>query len=306
MPPSANGKLANRMVPSSFNTTLLMLRQTAACAAGGVAHDIATQQRFIVGTVAQGSESVEIIPQERLRTGCSYTLTLRQRFFANIYLQQASETAPDVVVNVTGETTRPTRVSGNVTNSAGGAPLVVTFSEPIDLPTLSAATVSDGTAAVPGAFTTSGNTVVFAPATFWRTGLTYTATFPTSVADLAGNTLAAQQTVTLTTETTAPVAPTTATTVGDSLVLTFNEALDPASVVPTTFGTGGTAGTVLVREAGNATTVEACVTAIGATIVVDHIGVAAGTALEIVVTTAVRDQAGNAVATERVIAATAP
>lgn len=298
-------QLENRVLPASFNENSVRFEQTAACALGGAAHVIATVNRLTPAAVPLAGDVIRVAPQEFLRSGCSYRLTLRQRFFSNIHTI-SNDAAADVVINVTGEAVRPTRVSGNVSNSAGGAPLVVTFSEPIDLPTLSAATVSDGTGAVPGAFTTSGNTVVFTPATFWRTGLTYTATFPTSVADLAGNTLAAQQTVTLTTETTAPVAPTTATTVGDSLVLTFNEALDPVSVVPSTFGAGGSAGTVLVREAGNGTSVDACVTAIGATIVVDHIAVAAGTALEIVVTTEVKDEAGNAVAADRVIAATAP
>ena len=306
MPLSSNGKLANRMVPSAFNDTSVVFQQTAACALGGAARTIATRQAFTVATVVQGSELIDVIAGEALRSGCAYRLTLKQRFFANIYLQQNSATAPDVVINVTGETTRPTLQPGNVTNVAGNATLVATFSEPINVATLAAATVNDGTGAVTGTFSTTGNTVVFTPAALWRTGLTYTATFPTTVADLAGNTLAAAATMTLQTETVAPVAPATVTTLGDTLVLTFNEALNPASVTPTTFGAIAAAGTVLVRAAGTAATIEACISVRGNTIVIDHIGAAAGTALEVVVTAGVTDAAGNPVARDTTLSATAP
>lgn len=306
MPPSANGKLANRMVPSSFNDTSVLFEQTAACALGGAAHRIATRQRLTVATAVQGSELIDVIPLESLRSACAYRLTLKQRFFANIYLQQADAAAPDVVINVTGETTRPTRVSGNQTNVAGSATLVTTFSEPIDPATLALATVRDGTNAVAGTFTTVGNTVVFTPTAFWRSGLTYTVTYPTTVADLAGNTLAATATATLTTETVAPIAPAAVTTVGSTLVLSFNEALDPASVRPTTFGAIAAAGTVLVRDTATGLTVAACIDAAGNTIVIDDIDAAPGTALEVLITTAVTDEAGNPLATQATLTATAP
>lgn len=298
-------QLQNRMLPASFNANSVVLEQTAACALGGAARTIATENRLTIPNVALAADVIRISPLEQLRGGCAYRLTLKQRFFSNIHTISA-DAGDDVIINVTGETTRPTLVSGNVENAAGDAPLVVTFSEPIDLATVIAgATVSDGTAAVTGTFTAVGNTVVFTPNARWRTGLTYTATFPTTVADLAGNTLAANAVVTLTTETTAPVPPATVTVVGETLVLTFNEALDPASVVPTTFGVGGAAGTVLVRDGAGAT-VEACVTAVGTQIVIDHIGAPTGTAIEVVVTTSVTDAAGNPVATEAVLTATAP
>jgi hypothetical protein len=306
MPPSANGKLANRMVPSSFNDTSVLLEQTAACALGGAAGRIATRQRLTVATAVQGSELIDVIPLENLRSGCAYRLTLKQRFFANIYLQQADAASPDVVITVTGETTRPTRVSANQSNVAGSSTLVTTFSEPIAPATLAQATVSEGGNAVAGTFTTVGNTVVFKPTALWRTGLTYTVRYPTTVADLAGNTLATEATATLSTETVAPVAPATVTIVGSTLVLTFNEALDPASVRPTTFGDIAAAGTVLVRDVATGLIVEACIDTVGTTIVIDDIDAAAGAALEVVITTGVTDEAGNAVATSRTLSTTAP
>jgi hypothetical protein len=308
IPPSANSKLANRMVPSSFNDTSILFEQTAACALGGAAHSIDTTHRFNIATVTQGSETIDLTPGERLRSGCSYRLTLRQRFFANIYLQQVSATAPDVVINVTGETTRPAVTSNNVTNARGGQAFTTTFDEPIDLATISALSVTDtspGGTAVAGTWSTSGNDAVFTPSSFWRTGRTYSVTFPTTVADLAGNQLQTATTRTLVTETTAPVAPVAATTTDGALVLTFDEALDPASVRPTTFGAIAAAGTIRVTTTGGAD-VAACVHAEGRVVTIDHIDAPADTALQIVVTTGVTDEAGNAIASNSTISATRP
>ncbi len=107
------------------------------------------------------------------------------------------------------------------------------------------------------------------------------------------------------TETTPPTTPNTATVEGDALVLTFDERLDPASVQPTTFGAIAAAGTVLVQTAAGET-VEACVGVDGARIVVSHIDAAPGTTLQLIVTTSVTDEAGNAVAAQVTVPATAP
>jgi methionine-rich copper-binding protein CopC len=315
-------QLENRMLPAAFNDNSVVLEQTAACAAGGAARILGTERRVTVATVALAGDVLTITSLERLRTGCNYRLTLKQKFFSNIHTI-ADDAAADVVVNVTGETTRPTVQSANVTNATGGQAFVVTFSEAIDLATLldtsAGATVdpvpvvdtNNGNAVVPGTWTTSGNTAVFTPTTFWRTGRTYSVTFPTTVADLAGNTLdpasnAAARTRTLTTETTPPTPPATVTTGGGRLQLTFSEALDPASVRPTTFGGASpTLGTILVQTT-NGTNVAACVDVAGAVVTIDSIDAAAGTALQIVITTGVTDQAGNAIAAPVTLTATAP
>jgi len=300
-------QLKNRMLPQSFNPTSVRLEQVGSCGAVG-SHVIETRQRFLITTTVGGSDQIGVNPSEVLRAACSYRLTLRQSLFANIHTI-ANTGAADVVINVTGETTAPTVLSSNIADAAGGDDFVAIFSEPIDPVTVSAATVTvidvtNGNLAVDGAFTVDGATVRFTPATFWRTGRVYSVVFGAEVRDLAGNALVPVAR-TLQTETTPPSAPNTATVEDDALVLSFDERLDPASVQPTTFGAIAAAGTVLVQTAAGET-VAACVGVDGARIVVSHIDAAPGTALQLIVTTSVTDEAGNAVAAQETISATAP
>jgi Tol biopolymer transport system component len=234
-------------------------------------------------------------------------LTLKQSLFSNIHTI-GNAAGADVVINVTGETTRPTVSSANVTNARGGQSFTTTFSEPVDVATISPLQVIDtsaGNAVVAGTWSTTGNNAVFTASSLWRTGHTYSVTFPTTVADLAGNTLQTATTRTLVTETTAPTAPLSATTSNGALVLTFDEALDPASVRATTFGAIAAAGTIRVTTVAGAD-VAACVHAEGRVVTIDHLDAAAGTALKLVVTTGVTDEAGNAIASNSTIDATRP
>jgi hypothetical protein len=302
LPTNNLSKLENRMLPASFNSTSVRLVETCGTAP---ATTLATTNRLQVATAQGGSESVTITPSRLLRTGCRYALTLSQRFFSNIHTIGPTGTGTDpFTLTYDVETVRPTVSSTDVTNARGHQPWTIRFSEPVALASLQNVVVVDGAVDVPGAWTTVGADAVFTPAGFWRTGRTYSVTFPTTVTDLAGNALATATTRTLRTETTAPVVPTQATVSGDELLLTFDEPLDPGSVRATTFGPLGVAGTIRVTDAAG-DPVIACVHVDGAVVTLGHLGAAPGTALSITVTSGVTDSAGNAAA-ERTITANRP
>ncbi len=309
MPISANAKLLDRMLPQSFNNSSVVLEQIGTC--GGVAaHVITSENRFSIAGGAGNADVIRIrAASELLRSGCAYRLTLKQSKFANIHT--ISNSGADVVLNFTGETTLPTLVSTNVdanpVNVGGGQALTATFSEKLDPATVSSTTVTltdvvlattiagTATAVVVG----TASVVTFTPAALLDAGRQYRLTLVGGAAglrDLAGNALAASQTRTFTVEVTPPTVTTTAAEVGGTIRVTFSEAVDPASVVETTFA-GGVAlpGTITVRDSAGVDVV-ACIDVVGNALVIRPAGVAAGTVLTVVVTTGVTDLAGNALA----------
>ena len=100
-----------------------------------------------------------------------------------------------VVPDTTPPTVSTTNPTSGATNVSTSSALTVTFSEPIDPATVTAATVTLKDSAnnpVTGNITTNGATVTFAvpPGTPLNSGTTYTTTLTTGVKDLAGNALA--------------------------------------------------------------------------------------------------------------------
>ena len=93
----------------------------------------------------------------------------------------------------TSDTAPPTVSSTSPANNATGAAIntaiTATFSEAMDAPTLTTATLTllNGTTPVSGTITYSGTTAIFTPLSNLVSAVTYTATVTTGAKDLAGN-----------------------------------------------------------------------------------------------------------------------
>ncbi len=109
------------------------------------------------------------------------------------------------------DTTPPAVDTGTISPATGAtgvavnAPISVSFSEPMDASTITAATVevSGGGAAVTGTITYTGQTATFTPDAILRYDTTYTVTITSGAKDPAGNPLA-QYSWTFTTESAVP------------------------------------------------------------------------------------------------------
>lgn len=158
-----------------------------------------------------------------------------------------ADTTPPAVV--------ATSPAAGATGVAVGTLVVADLTEPLDpasVGTSSFNLTDAGGALVAGTVTlsASGTTATFAPVSPLAPSATYTATLsataPSAIRDLAGNALAADVTWTFTTAAPADVTPpsvvsftpgqgATEVLLDSPLVVTFSEAVDPASVTPDTF-----------------------------------------------------------------------
>ncbi|MBA4284531.1 MAG: hypothetical protein C0434_03250 [Xanthomonadaceae bacterium] len=96
------------------------------------------------------------------------------------------------VLDTTAPTLALTEPAAAETNVAVNATISATFSEPINVATLTATSfvvTGPGGAAVPGSFAYSGNTATFTPAAPLAASTGYTVTITSAVTDLAGNAL---------------------------------------------------------------------------------------------------------------------
>ena len=180
--------------------------------------------------------------------------------------------------------------------------VVVSFDEPIDAGSVSTATftlAAPGPTFVTGNVGTAGSSIVFQPDADLSPGVVYTATVSATVSDLAGNALGTDHVFTFTTGATSDLAAPTvlATTPADAataiavngrICATFSEPVDPRTLTTaalTLIGTGGAeGGTVSIGPDSDLL----CFTPLS-----DLAGDATFTA---VVTTAVKDLAGHALA----------
>lgn len=199
----------------------------------------------------------------------------------------ADTTAPTVTA------TSPTDTSTNVSVSAT---LSVTFSEPIDPATMSAATftLSDGKTSIAGAVSAQGTAATFKPVQALQPTTVYTATIAATVKDLAGNSLVAPYGFVFTTSGGADTTPPTVLSVSPlnnatgvatntAIVATLSEPIDPSTV---------SALTVTLSQ--GASVVSASVQASGATITITP-AAALATAKKYTVelAAAIADQSGN-------------
>ena len=156
--------------------------------------------------------------------------------------------------------------------------------------------------AVPGTVTCVGRTAIFAPTGTLAATTIYTATITTGVTDLAGNALVANRVWTFTTGTTADaIAPTVSSTnpadtasgvaINGNTTATFSEAMDPATIIGTTFtmtGPGLTPVSGTVTSSGSVATFTPANT------------LAATTLYTATITTGVTDLAGNVLVANKV------
>ncbi|MCC6998997.1 MAG: DUF3494 domain-containing protein [Deltaproteobacteria bacterium] len=132
------------------------------------------------------------------------------------------------------------------TGVAVNLPLSATFSRAMQPSTLDATSVvvKSGTVVVPGAVSYAGNTVTFTPAAALLPGVLLSATITVAAKDLAGVALARDYTWTFTTVAESAPPSVSATTPrdaatgvwnGEKPTVSFNKAMDPASLTTTTF-----------------------------------------------------------------------
>lgn len=198
---------------------------------------------------------------------------------------------------------RPTVLSTNpeegATNVAVNSAITATFSMAMDPATLTTTsfTVAQGTTAVSGLVTYSGTTATFTPTSMLAESTLFTATITTSVKSKNGDAMLSNEVFSFTSglipDTTVPVVSATnpqsaAINVGrnNTIAITFNEAMDPATINSTTFtlkkGTTAVAGTV---------SYSGMVASFNPTSTLD-----ASTVYTAAITTGAKDLAGNALA----------
>jgi hypothetical protein len=200
---------------------------------------------------------------------------------------------PAAVEKPTVSSTVPAQNQANV---APNTVVSVVFSNPMqqDGVDYDGFTVSDGTSIVPGTVSCLGNSAIFRPVTPFAKNTTYTVKVTKNVKDINGNGMAEDQTWSFTTGTVADITPPHVTasnpywnsvgvSANSSVLITFSEPVDPATVNATTLTVTGPSGPV----AGTITT-----TGINATFLpnlkFDYL-----TPYTITVTQGVKDFAGN-------------
>ena len=219
---------------------------------------------------ASGSKAT-LTPRAPLEPGTVYmaTLTTGVKDSSGIALAQ------NVTWTFTTDGTPPTITGRSPAEGTTDAPtmakVVATFDEPIDPETVTGTSFTltgPGGAPVAAAVSASGTTATLTPAApFLAPETAYTVTLTTGVSDVSGNALAADESWTFTTapaettpptlDSTSPVDGATDVPVGDPVVATFSEPIDPGSVTDLTFtlsGAGGESGpTVATRTVSGST-----------------------------------------------------
>ncbi len=208
---------------------------------------------------------------------------------------------------VAPDLTPPTVISTDPINNATGVALnkkiAASFSEAMNLSTINATTftVKQGATSVLGSVTYLGTTATFTPASSFAANTAYTATITTGAKDTTGNALATNYVWNFTTGaapdatpptviSTDPVTNATGVALNKKIAATFSEAMDPLTILATTF----------TLQQG-ATPVSGAVTFAGTTaIFAPSSNLAANTVYTATITTGAKDLAGNALASNYV------
>ncbi len=279
------------LAPASVNTSTFTLKQGTTSVPCTVS---------CVGLVAT------LKPTSNLATNTTYTATITTGVTDLAGNTMVSNKTWTFITGTSADTTAPT-VSAVVpadtaTGVAVNASVTANFSEAIDPATMTTTTftLKQGTTSVASAVTLVDTVATLKPASNLTNSTLYTATITTGAADLAGNTLAVSKTWTFTTgtvsDTTAPtvtsVSPADASTgaaVTSNVLITFSEAMDPATITTANFTlmNGTTAVSGVVSHLGNVTTFNPISDLTANTIYVAK------------VTKAAKDLAGNALAADK-------
>ena len=279
---------------ATVNTTNITLKAT-------------TSGTNVPGTIAfNGTNIATFTPSSPLSQGVNYTFTVN----GVKDLQNNAMPAPFVITFTVGDNTAPTVVSTVPADLATGVPtnstISATFSEAMDPATLNTTTFTvrptAGGANVAGTVTYSAgtNTATFTPTNPLAAGTAYTVTITTGAKDAAGNGLAANKTWTFATLDTTPptvtsVSPAnnaTSVATNATVQVTFSEAMDPATITSTNIvlRNTGTSAVVPATVTYNSTTNVATLTPTGP--------LSNSTGYTLTVTTAVKDVAGNSLASQ--------
>ena len=205
-----------------------------------------------------------------------------------------------------GDTTPPTVTTtsplGGATGVSTTAAITATFSEAIDPATISSSSFTlngpGGAVAATVSYNASTFVATLTPSAALSGSSSYTATISTAVKDLAGNALATAKVWSFTTgvvDTTPPTVTAsvpangaTGVSTTAAITATFSEAIDPATISSSSFTLSGPGGAVAATVSYNASTFVATLT--------PNAALAASTSYTATVTTAVKDLAGNALA----------
>lgn len=301
---------SKEMDASTITTSSMTLRLTSsgAFAAGSIAYDAATRT-----AVYQ--------PSSPLLSGSGYTITVSTSVrgsngvaLAQPFLSTFTTVAVVPPADVTPPSVVSTIPSSGAQNIAIGTPIRVTFSEAMDPSTVNVSTIliaGPGGAIVNGTVTYDNATftTTFVPFASLANGTVYTLSATTGLKDVAGNALAAQFSTTFTTVSSLPPDDTTPPAIVSAMPANGSTNVPVTSPVTVTFSedvVGVSSSTFSLSVAG--VTVAGSVSYDGATRTASFAPAAGllaeGQVYTATVTSAVKDLAGNSVASNFVFSFT--
>ena len=206
----------------------------------------------VTGTVSYSGVTAVFTPSTSLAASTTYSAAITTGVRAVTGHVLAADYLWSFTTGVAPDTTSPVVSSSVPANGATGVrtgnKLAVTFSEPMDPATITAATftLKNGASAVSGTVSYSGLTAVFAPAAPLAAGTVYSATIGTGAKDLGGNALAVNFVWSFTTGaladstkptviSTLPAPLATGVSLGSKLAASFSEGMDPLTISTGTF-----------------------------------------------------------------------
>lgn len=292
----------NRMITATFSEAMNPLTINTASvtltAPGAVA---------VPGTVEYAGTTMSFTPTDPLAPNTLFTATittaaedLAGNALANDFVWSfTTGAAPDT----TAPTVTTTEPADNATNVALNQKIAATFSEAMDVLTITTANVTvtaPNAFVVPGTVDYVGTTMTFTPTNDLAPTTLFTVTISADAKDLAGNSLASDKVWTFTTgatpdataptvSSTTPANNATGVALNRDIVAIFSEAMDPLTITTTHFtltGPGSTNVTGTVSYVGTTATFTPTNT------------LSPNTTFTATVTTAAKDLAGNALASD--------
>ena len=261
----------------------------------------------IAGTVSYSGNIGTFTPASSLTANAVYTVTITTGAKDAAGNALASNYTWSFTTAAQSDVTPPTVLSSVPANNASLVATSihpsVTFSEAMNPTTISSTTftLKQGTTAIAGTVSYSGNTATFTPSSALANNTVYTVTITSGAKDATGNALASNYTSSFTTV--APVADTTPPTVvtvvpansatsiavNSNITATFSEAMNPATITTTTF---------TLKQ--GTTTIAGSVAYSGTTATFNPTNdLAGGTVYTATITTGAMDVAGNTITTTK-------
>ena len=267
----------------------------------------------VTGVVSYAGTTATFNPTSNLLASKPYTATITTGVKDAAGNALAANKVWSFTTGATTDSTAPTVSSTSPIDTASGvaanANITATFSEAMNAASITTATFTlmQGASSVSGTVAYSGTTATFNPTSNLAASTVYTAKVFAGVVDLSGNALAANKVWTFTTGIAADnTAPTVSSTlpadvdtgvaVGSAVSATFSEAMDASTISTDTFTlqrTGPPLGTLLGG------TVAYDVPSKVATLTPTS-ALVSGTNYTATITTGAKDQAGNALAANKV------